>query len=551
MDFKRFIKVLRGKAPGVRWFVPPILASIFLFLFVNDPLWEFWRTITGAPHVAGVQTFTFFIALMGFVTGLLLWVSHPRLVKVTLSFVLFVSAANEYFALNYGTVVDVSMIRNILQTDLREALELFTWPFGWHLFLYCGLPMAWLLTRKIQPIGFSRWLFQTSIYFLVAFSVGVLALGSQYKFFQLIFRQHHELRMHINPTYALYSLAKYLSGEMEPHSTVLQRVALDARPHFHKKRSRPLLVVMVVGETARADHFSLNGYSRLTNPELMKENVLSFGNAWSCGTSTAESVPCMFSDLGRSQYSPDKAAQRQNLLDVLQRINISTLWIDNNSGSKGVSARVPQIGFSELTSQEVADHCGPLECFDEVLIDVLKRSIQTRPNDAFVVLHQMGEHGPSYYKRHPKSYEIFTPECQQDDAFNCPTESLINAYDNDVVYTDHVLAETVRTLKATEKNRNVIMLYMSDHGESLGENGVFLHGQPWIIAPEAQKHVPFIVWVSDGAYEELHIDQACLRASLDAHRDHDYLFHTVLGLFTDRKSDTYRKDLDVFQACRR
>lgn len=547
MQSTRFSQLLR---PTLRWPFVPVLVALYCLLFLNDPLWEFWRAITGAPHVAKAQTLMFFVALTGIIAAFLMPLSHPRLVKWPAGMVVFVASANAYFARHFGTIVDTSMIRNIVETDWREALELMTWPLGLHLLMYSALPIALLGWLRIERVSLLRWTLKMPLVLLAAFVVALLALGSQYKFFQLIFREHREIRLHINPTYPLYSLGKYITQGHSDKDAVLTPVALDARLPHRPGRKRPLLAIMVVGETARADHFSLNGYARLTNPELMKEKVLSFTNAWSCGTSTAESLPCMFSDLGRKDYSPEKAEQRQSLLDVLKRIDIKTLWIDNNSGSKGVARRVPQLGRKEFTAQEIKDHCSEDECYDEVLLDALQRSLPTGKDDMFIVLHQMGNHGPSYYKRHPKEFGPFEPECQQDDAFNCSNEALINAYDNDIYYTDHILAGVIKQLKEADKSRDVLMYYMSDHGESLGENGAYLHGAPWMLAPDAQKHVPMILWLSDATYRDLGVDAACLQQKLALHHDHDNIFHTILGLYTDRKSESYQRALDVLANCR-
>lgn len=538
------------KRPALRWQMIPLLTALYCLAFLNEPLWQFWRTVTGAPQTALLPSISFLVAIAGVISAFLMPFSHPRLVRWAASVVIFLAAANAYFSMHFGTIVDTPMIRNIVETDWREAMELMTRPFGEFMLLYVALPIFILFGMRVEPVPFLKWCKKMPLFTLLAFLVAVVALGSHYKFFQLLFRQHREVRLYVNPTYPIYSLAKYFVVGDENESITVKPVALDARAPKKQPGKRPLLAIMVVGETARADHFSLNGYARDTNPELSQENVLSFRYAWSCGTSTAESLPCMFSDLGRDHYSPDKAAQRQNLLDILQRIDVNVLWIDNNSGSKGVAKRVAQLGRAEFTPNEIQQHCRPDECFDEVLVDALKRSLPTDNRDSFVVLHQLGEHGPSYYKRHPAAFTRFQPECLKDDAFNCSNEEIANAYDNDILYTDHVLARVIDELKSVEKDRDVLMLYMSDHGESLGENGVYLHGAPWAFAPDAQKHVPMILWLPATTAQNQGIDIDCMKKALDDHHDHDHLFHTFLGLFTDRKSESYEAAHDAFALCR-
>jgi lipid A ethanolaminephosphotransferase len=413
------------------------------------------------------------------------------------------------------------------------------------------IPLFFLYRIRIKPVD-AKWWLQMPVLFVLTMGIGVGALATQYKFFQLIFREHRELRLHINPTYPIYSLIKYFVDQNSAdRNAPLITVALDARTPHRGERKRPLLAVMVIGETARADHFSLNGYERHTNPELARiPSLLSFGNAWSCGTSTAESVPCMFSDLDREHYTPEKAATRQNLLDILQRVGVDILWIDNNSGSKGVARRVTQWGRKEFTAQEIDAYCNDEECFDDILPKRLEQALPDTRGDRLIVLHQMGEHGPSYYRRHPASYLQFQPECQQDDAFNCTNEALINAYDNDILYTDHILATLIEHMRPLEKTHDILFFFMSDHGESLGENGVYLHGAPWLFAPEAQKHVPMLLWLSEKSYQDMQIDTDCMRRRATEYADHDHIFHTLLGLFTDRKSGVYQRSLDVLAGCR-
>ncbi|CBL46141.1 Conserved hypothetical protein [gamma proteobacterium HdN1] len=535
----------------MHWALPPLAVALYITLFLNQTLWELWRTATGAPHAATAATFAVMVALVMIMMAGLLLLFLPRIGKLMLVLVLLVAAANDYFSLRLGIVVDDAMVRNIFETDWQEALALVTQPLVKHLLIYGGIPSLVLAWVPVRPAGW-QWCWQMPVLVLMSLLVAVAALGVQYKFFQLLFREHRELRLHINPTYAIYSLVKYgVHEEVSSSALPLQVVAADARVTHRPQRNRPLLAVFVVGETARADHFSLNGYVRDTNPELGRiEGLLSFNNAWSCGTSTAESLPCMFSDLPRAAYTPEKAARRQNVLDVLERVGIDVVWVDNNSGSKGVADRVSYLSRKKFPDSEIRAYCGSDECFDEVLPSVASRLFGEKPGDQLVVLHQMGEHGPSYHLRHPDAFRRFEPECEQNDVFNCSQEALINAYDNDILYTDHVLASVIARMRRLEKTHDLLFFYMSDHGESLGENGIYLHGAPWSIAPDAQKHVPLLLWMSDQAYRDLRINKTCMMNRLNESVDHDHIFHTLLGLFTNRKSDVYEANLDVLAACR-
>ncbi len=262
------------------------------------------------------------------------------------------------------------------------------------------------------------------------------------------------------------------------------------------------LFILVIGETARADRFSLNGYERDTNPRLRAANAINFTNFWACGTSTAISVPCIFSFLGADKFDTKTAAAQENLLDVLQRAGASVLWLDNNSDSKDVALRVP---YQSYKSPAVNPLCNP-ECRDVGMLSALQQHIDAHPKgDIFIVLHQMGNHGPAYYKRYPPEFEKFKPACQSADLSQCSREEIGNAYDNAILYTDFFLGEVIALLKKNDDKFETGMLYVSDHGESLGENGVYLHGLPNAIAPDAQLHVPAVMWLGRGFRDEVDI----------------------------------------------
>jgi lipid A ethanolaminephosphotransferase len=359
-------------------------------------------------------------------------------------------------------------------------------------------------------------------------------------------RQHRELRMLINPSFPLYAYIQYQRQQSRAAPWLLQVVAGDATRAPAAPDARPTLLLLVLGETARAMQFSLNGYGRDTNPELRQLDVVSFTNVRSCGTSTAESLPCMFSHLARNDYSPEIARGYQNLLDVMLRVGVSVYWRDNNAGCKGICDRVP---IDRPDAQPQAALCHDGECFDQLLLSGLPEFLASQHGDVLIVLHQLGSHGPAYYKRVPAAFKRFQPECAQENVKECPREAIINAYDNTILYTDHFLAAAIRLLAAQQSRFDAAMLYVSDHGESLGEMGIYLHGFPYRIAPREQTAVPMILWTSAGFLRRQGIGSACLRAQRDRPLSHDYLFHSVLGIYGVRTS-VYDTGLDLLQACR-
>jgi len=221
------------------------------------------------------------------------------------------------------------------------------------------------------------------------------------------------------------------------------------------------------------------------------------------------------------------------------------LWRDNNSCSKGIADLVR---FDDLTNEKDPVFCSSGECYDEILLRDVGEMLSSNAGEMLIVLHQKGSHGPSYYKRSPKNFKQFLPECSQDDVQECDQQSIINAYDNTIVYTDYVLGKVIDLLKA--QSYATAMLYTSDHGQSLGENNIYLHGLPYAIAPRQQKHVPMIFWASSSYLREKNIDQDLLRKHRIDRLNHDYLFHSLLGLFSVT-TDAYRPELDLFQSARR
>ncbi len=444
----------------------------------------------------------------------------------------------------YNSVIDSDMIRNILQTNINESFDLFSLKLLLYIVVLGLIPsyliykvdieyrdLKYELLAKLKSIGLS-------------IVVIVIILFGFSKYYASFFREHKSLRYSVNPGYWIYSIGKYVSSSLNTVPKELKKIALDAKVVEYEEDEKEddnhtELIVLVVGESARADHFSLNGYSKDTNPLLKQDSVISLSNIYSCGTSTAYSVPCMFSIFDRADYSYNKAKSTQNLLDVLSRAGIKILWRDNNSDSKGVALRVDYEDFKSPKNNPVCD----IECRDEGMLSNLDRFIKANPNkDILIVLHQMGSHGPAYYKRYPKKFEKFKPVCKTNQLQECTQEEILNAYDNTILYTDYFLDKVIKFLKKYDGTYETAMIYMSDHGESLGENGIYLHGLPYFMAPQAQKHIASIMWFGKGIKEDVNITKVA--AKKDNHFTQDDLFHTILGIF-EVNTTVYQKDMDI------
>lgn len=320
----------------------------------------------------------------------------------------------------------------------------------------------------------------------------------------------------------------------------VEPMGLDAK--VSKEDHARDLVILVLGETARSDRFSINGYNKKTNPLLEKEDVISFKKFYSCGTSTAESLPCMFSNLGHDNYKRSEALAKENILDVLTHSgDIKILWRDNNSDSKGVATRIEYEDFRLSSNNTICDE----ECRDIGMLNGLQSFVDTtKTKDILIVLHQMGSHGPAYYKRVPKPFDKFKPGCMTNELKNCSLEQINNSYDNTILYTDYFLSEVIKFLKHNSTKFETAMFYVSDHGESLGENGLYLHSLPYFIAPIEQKNVPAIFWISPKLKKEINFSN--LKYKSHNTYNHDYIFNTLLGFF-EVKTKLYNPKLDLLK----
>jgi lipid A ethanolaminephosphotransferase len=458
-----------------------------------------------------------------------------------------VTAATSYYMDRYGIYFDPAMLRNVLATDYREARELLGWGLWLHIALLGLLPAAlvWWPTLKRRPLGRA-----------VAFRVGwiaaalVVAAGSLLLVladFASLMRNHKEVRYLITPGNVVVSLVANAFGRSAHASGPKVPMGADARlAGAWQGRQRPTLFVLVVGETARAQNFSLNGYPRPTNPELSRRDIVNFPHVEACGTSTEVSLPCMFSAVGRRNYNEDRILAQESVLHVLARAGFQVLWRDNQSGCKGVCSGLPE---QRLDHAKVEALCAEGQCFDEVLLHGMEGIARDTRGNLFVVMHQLGSHGPAYYRRYPAVFKRFTPACESEDLRECSKAEIVNAYDNSLLYTDYVLGRLIDFLDRAQATHDTAMLFVSDHGESLGDSGLYLHGMPYAIAPDVQKRVPMVMWLSPAFRREFGVDQDCLRGVAGRPASHDNLFHSVLGVL-DVQTGSYERGQDLFASCR-
>lgn len=526
-----------------------LLASYFT-LILNYPFFrESWKVLNSIENVktgfiVSIPLFVLFALNILFSLFTIKYVSKPIFIALILT-----SSLVAYAGLTYGTVFDYGMIKNSAQTNMSEASSYLN-PSLIICFLLTGLIPTFLIARtKIvyRPL-LKEVLTKFAVISLSLLGLLIIAFF-YYQDYASVGRNNKFLQKYIVPTQYVWSGYKYVKETYFTTPLVYQQLGLDAKKAVPPTVTKPQMTVMVLGETARAMNYQYNGYSRDTNRFTAPEGLISFRHVSSCGTATAVSVPCMFSFMGRKNYDESRAETQDNVLDVIHRAGLNVQWIDNDSGCKGVCARVPTLNIDIKTKSPL---CDGTYCFDEIMLPELKRLLaEAKGKDTLIALHLIGSHGPTYYRRYPASHRIFTPDCERSDIQNCSHDELVNTYDNTIAYTDYMLSQVIALLKANSSEYNTSMLYMSDHGESLGEKGLYLHGTPYALAPEEQTHVPGLLWLSDNYAKEKQIDTDCLRKEAQSKQvSQDYLSHSLLSL-TGVATSTYKPELDLISGCRR
>lgn len=521
--------------------------AIYLALFANRSMLGLvarsLAPIDGAAARCLAAVLALLIAALWFVLNLFAWRGTTR---VAAALLVMISLSAAYFMDSYGVVVDRSAIQSVFETDAREAAQ---WVSAGMLFyLALAIPPLWFIaTIKLARRSFLREFaskLATAAVLLVVFIGASLA---SYVDLVSLARNHRELRHMVSPISVLNAGRSYLSHRNGDRVERIAPLGRDARKGAGwKPVALPRLVVIVVGESARASSFSLLGYARDTNPALAKRRLTSFDNVTSCGTATAVSLPCMFSNLGRRGYEDGDSSRQENLLDVLAHAGLRPQWVDNNTGSKRIAERTGEIALAQTPG---APRCTGDGCFDEALVPVLESAANTAGNSTVIVLHQLGSHGPSYFERYPPAFRRFLPTCDTNQLQRCTRAQIVNTYDNTILYTDHVLDKLIGVLDSQKARFDTALVYISDHGESTGEHGMYLHGMPYVMAPDEQTHVPMLAWISDGYARAHGIDRKCLDAQRSRQLSHDNLFHSVLGLL-DIETTVYKENLDLFAACR-
>lgn len=523
-----------------------VITCLYLALVLNYPfLNQVFTAVTSEPD----YNVFFLISVPILLTALFVFInsmmSLGKALKPVLILTLFISSLLFYATTTYGTVFDYSMVQNTFETDSAETLAYFN-LYGFGFILAFGvIPSLFIYKVNVKEERFLNMLVARFRLFSISAIIVLIIAALYYANYAAVGRNNSGLVAYITPYKFIDASSKYIKRNFlsSPPSFTL----LDQNPSIEDESNTPKVTVLVVGETARAQNFSLNGYAKHTNRYTDQLGVISFNAMSSCGTATAVSLPCMFSRLNHSEFEKRAAAYQQNVIDIISLAGADVLWVNNNNGGcKDVCNRVATLKIETNSEKPL---CDGEYCLDEALLAPLNDKLQNLTHQhTVIVLHMMGSHGPTYFKRYPKDKTVFVPDCQRSDIQNCSQEELINTYDNTIAYTDFVLRKIIRQLQRfeTQTSAKTSMLYISDHGESLGEKGIYLHGLPYAFAPEEQTHVPMIYWQTRENHNE---SMDCLQQKASEPLSHDKVFDIVLGL-TSVNSKVYQRDNDVFADCR-
>ncbi|RYY76596.1 MAG: phosphoethanolamine--lipid A transferase [Gammaproteobacteria bacterium] len=521
--------------------------SLWLVLFYNA---SFFKSLCKAIPLENIESAAFLISislLLLLLNSLLLTIFvFPKIAKPITVIVLISASIAAYFMSAYGIVIHHTMIQNTIETDIKEVRALLNSTLATYIIFLGVIPSVLVIKIRLQFGTLKQQIYSKLKlwgFSLIAITILVAPFSADYASF---FRNNKNIREMASPANFIYATISYFFATNK--SSVVAPIGEDAKLNAQAaKHTKPILFVVVVGETARADHFSINGYHKPTTPLIAQQDIINYHKVFSCGTETAVSVPCMFSNLTRKHYSDKKGKSQESLLDVLKHSGYSVLWRDNNSSCKGTCNRVE---YEDLTNLKIPELCNNRECFDNILLHDIDKKIDHMAGNKVIVLHQKGSHGPDYYNRYPENMEIFKPVCKFNKLQDCSNEEINNAFDNTIRMTDQFLNDTIEWLKTQSNTYNTGLIYLSDHGESLGEKGLYLHGMPYLIAPIEQKHIPFFFWFSTNFELESGINRECLRTQVNTEHSHDNLFHTVLSLLNVSTS-LYKPELDMIIDCRK
>ena len=435
--------------------------------------------------------------------------------RILLAILTLINATCVYFIYTYNIIIDEVTIGNVFNTRYSEASGFFSWSL-WGYMLVALLPALWCL---LQPVVRGK---AKKMGEYCGSSLGIVLVVALMNYNQMLFVSQHDTELG-----GLLQPWSYLVNSIRVASINSDKQAEEIKlPDGKITDNEKAVVVLVIGESARKANFQLYGYNRPTNPLLSKQTDLKVFQTNSCATYTTAGTKAIL--------EPKNSGDLYELLpNYAFRTGADVTWRTSNWGE-------PPIHIDEyLTIKELTEKYPEADkTHDELLFTGLRQRIEQSPkNKVLIVLHTSTSHGPKYADKYPKKFEVFKPVANNVEEAEKNLPMLVNAYDNTIVYTDYLLNGLINTLRDMKDWRSA-MLFISDHGESLGENKMFMHGLPLKLAPKTQYEIPFLVWTSAG-YRDYRTD---LPPVLEQH----YIFHSVLNLLSIQ-SPAYNPEFDIFK----
>jgi len=517
----------------ISYFKVIIFYSLFITLVFNLHLLDYFKDSYHLKYANEFQKkyflLTGYFLIFTTIASTFFLLGQRYLLKPLVVIIVLLSAVNYYFLTTLQIIIDESIIQSTIDSfkekNWHEINDLLTFKYFNFLFFFALLPSIFLIFIKIEYPSLIKEIAIRLITSVILFSITLGLIYVNYKNISFIARGNKPLKERVVPHYFLSNVKDYYDLKRDLNREFV-KLKYKAEQLFPEEK---MVGVFVVGETARADRFSLNGYEKQTNPLLEKQNIHNFSNSSSCGTVTMVSVPCMFSLSDYDSFNAHEAKYQENLLDLIKNSGIEVIWIENNSSCKHVCDRVKTINYVEKGSEHYVGY----GVHDEIVLTGLKKVLaENKAKKVLIVLHTMGSHGPAYYNRYPKNFEKFKPTCKSNDLQICSREALNNTFDNTIVYTDYIISTVIDVLKEEKESQN-FLVYASDHGESLGENGIYLHAAPMRIAPKEQTHIPVLLWSSENLKEKRKQVNSNYLISNQIKNEisHEHLPHTILDYF--------------------
>lgn len=494
-----------------------LLMSFLNFLFFYLPFYTFifnnvdYKSWNGIILIISLIILTLVLNSLVF---FLIFSLSSYVGKFLLVLFFIINAIAVYFINTYSVIIDESMIGNIRNTNYEESSSFFSIKLIVYIILLGVIPSFYIIKVKIINVTLKKFLTISSLTLLFIIIL-VFVNASNWLWIDKNSKQLGGLAMpwSYSVNTSLFYIHKYKKNEKE---ILLPKAII--------KDNQKSVVVLVIGESARSQNFSLYGYGKNTNPLLSKTPNLFHFNATSCATYTTAGVKCILEHTNTDDLY-------EILPNYLYRSNVDVIWRTTNWGE-------PPVHIKKYQNRDVLmPDCKGEGCmYDEILLTGLKEQIlASKKNKILIILHTSTSHGPTYSKKYPPRFETFKPVCNSVELGKCSQKELINAYDNTIVYTDYILYNIIEDLKQLKEFRST-MIFVSDHGESLGEKNLYMHGVPLSIAPKEQYEIPFIVWVSDNSK----------RLKPNKILSQNHVFHSVLN-FLNIQSPVYNEEMNIFK----